>query len=131
MKISNLELQLRYHPNATAFFWGLAAGNHIVTVTKTQTISGQSVSGEAKINAGYVTPELGWIATWNSGFTLGFELGWLVPTSNTTDFSSNAPAMVQSTPEYIKLKKDVEDQGDQLGKSGVPYVTVLRLGWVF
>lgn len=129
--ISNVELQFRYHPWMTSFFMGLATGNHVVKVSKSQVFMGQTVNGEAKINAGYVTPQFGWIKTWDSGFTLGLELGWLVPTSNSTDFTSNAPASVQSTSDYQQFESDVKDQGDQLGKSGVPYVTVVRLGWVF
>lgn len=129
--IQSLELQARYHPWSSAFYIGLGAGNHTVKADKTENVQGTMVRAEAEVKASYVTPQIGWIAMWDSGFTLGFQLGALIPSSTNTSFTSNAPTALQTTTDYLNLKKDVEDNGDKFGKMTVPYVSLLRVGWMF
>ena len=38
---------------------------------------------------------------------------------------------VQATAAYKKLEHNVELAGDKLGKLKLPYITALRLGWMF
>jgi hypothetical protein len=129
--MTNTELQLRYHPWSSAFFVGLGAGNHQVKVDKVETILGSSVKAEATVKASYLKPQFGWIWQYDSGLSIGMEFGYLSPSGSTTDFTSNAPAPAQATQEYADLEKDVKDNGDKFGKMGLPFVSLLRLGWMF
>jgi hypothetical protein len=129
--MTNTELQLRYHPWASAFYVGLGAGSHQVKIDKTETIQGNSVKAEATVKASYLKPQFGWIWQYDSGFSIGMEFGYLSPSGSTTDFTSNAPAPAQATPEYANLEKDVKDNGDKFGKMGLPFVSLIRLGWMF
>jgi hypothetical protein len=130
--ISNMELQLRYHPWSSAFYVGLGGGNHTVKAERTETISGfGAVNAEAEVKAAYVSPQIGWLAMWDSGFTLGFQIGAVIPSGTTTEFTTDAPALAQATTEYQQLEADVKDEGDKYGKMTLPYLTLLRIGWLF
>lgn len=129
--MKNTEVQARYHPWASAFYVGLGYGNHQVKIEKTENIQGFDAKAEANVKANYFKPQLGWIWQYDAGLSVGFELGYLAPSGNTTDFSSNAPGAITGTQEYLNLEKDVKDNGDKFGKMGLPFVTLLRLGWMF
>ena len=131
LSISSIELQFQYHPWATPFYVGLGAGNHVLKADKTVDVSGTTAKASVEVNASYLTPQIGWIKTWDSGFTLGFKAGWLIPSGSTSDVSSDAPASVQATAEYQSAAKDIKDQADKYGSSSLPYVTLLQLGWLF
>ena len=131
VSIRNAELQFHYHPWATAFYLGLGAGSHVIKGDKTVDISGITAKASVEVNATYLTPQFGWIANWDNGFTLGFQVGWLAPTGSTTDVSSDATDAEQATPEYQSAAKDIKDKASKIGDTGLPYVTLLRLGWLF
>ncbi len=129
--ISHMELQLRYHPWSSAFYLGLGTGNHTVKASKTETVSGVPVKAEVEIKSPYLSPQVGWIWLWDSGFNLGFQVGAIVPSGNTTSFTTDAPTLVQLHPDYLKLEKDVKDAGDKFGQSTLPLLTLVRVGWLF
>lgn len=130
-EIRNMEIQARYHPGGEAFFLGLAVGSHVVTVTRTESILTIPVRGEAEVQTTYLTPQLGWVKTWDSGLSVGFQLGWLIPGNPTTSFESDAPWLIMLTPDYADLEREVKEQGDDLGGRSLPFLTLLRVGWMF
>src|SRR5690606_1633764 len=84
LEIFNWDLRARWFPFQGSFFLGAAYGNQgIVAKTKTDL---DYKAGEValkvpttlrlEIDTNYLTPHLGWFATWNTGFTMGFELGY-------------------------------------------------------
>lgn len=132
-KIENTEMGLRYHPFSGSFFVGALLGTQKISGEKTATygIYG-SATAKAEIKSTYVTPHLGWM--WgggSSGFFANFEIGVQSPSGVTTDISSDAPTAAQQTPEYIQNAKDVRDQAEKIGKSTMPYITVLKFGYLF
>lgn len=131
-KIENTEIGLRWHPWASSFFVGALVGNQKISAEKTETIQGYSATAKVDIKSTYFTPHLGWFwGAHNGGFFTSLEIGAQLPSGNTTDISSNAPANIQADPEYVKNEKDVREQSEKVGKSTFPYVTLLKIGWLF
>ncbi len=144
--IRSWELFARWHPFADAFFLGGAYGH--------QDIKGRfeddlkvKISGfpttvptrvDAAIHSNYVSPRLGWLTVYDSGFTLGFEIGAQIPLSPVTrvdatmpSMSASAAAQVKATNDYKDLKKKADDAVKLLGKKTFPYLTLLKMGWLF
>ncbi len=139
----NYDARGRWHPFHGSFFLGAAIGRQVIkTKANTDfTVATEKVPTELRIDLNnlYVTPHMGWMWIFGSGFTFGFEFGAQVPLTSrsTADIALTNPAqnalldMVKQTPEYIQLKTDVEDTSNRIGKQVFPYVAVLRIGWHF
>jgi hypothetical protein len=143
MSIGGLDLRGRWHPWRGAFFLGAMLGGQTLSgsTTNVYDVSGQDVSATITLDvkSAYFTPHLGWMWIKESGFTIGVELGWQVPSNPRSLFgvSVDDPALaayldqVKATQEYKDFVKDIEDRTRPLGLLSFPYVTVLRVGWVF
>lgn len=138
ISLQNLEVGARWHPFTGSFFVGALFGNQKISGKKSERItdSGSGISydvdAEVEVKSNYITPHLGWM--WgggSSGFFMMFEMGVQSPSGVKSEFSSNAPGLIQNEQEYINLKKDVEDGGDKVGNTSLPYVALLKLGWLF
>lgn len=132
-KLENMEIGLRWHPWKGSFFLGMLLGQHTVTATKTESVTGVgSVTGTAKVKADYLTPHIGWM--WGmegGGFFGGFEIGYQSPMNAKVEYNDNAPAGATLIPDYNKFRKDVQDEGEKYGKLGLPYLALLKIGWLF
>jgi hypothetical protein len=136
VKLENLELALRWHPFAGAFFVGGLLGNQKITAVKTELVTdgivSANVTGTAEVKSNYLTPHLGWF--WgmdDGGFFVSFDIGLQTPSGVSTTFSSDVPAALQSHADYVQLEADVKDEGNKVGNMSLPYMTLLKLGWMF
>lgn len=140
------DVRFRYHPWEGSFFGGIALGQHMLTGEKTKDVK-LSYAGsdhlvptkvKVKAQANYVAPHIGWFAVWDPGFTIGMDIGWLVPmnaTSSVDVSASNLPAGAQQElekdAEYTKAKADVEDAAEGGAKKSLPFISMIRVGWMF
>ncbi len=137
VKVSNWDLRGRWFPWQDSFFLGAAYGSQTISAVakKNITAAGQTVSTRLRldIDTSYFTPHIGWLATWDVGFTFGFEIGYqMALSSNSKDLNvTPADPTVLATNEFAKLNKDVKDVGEMIGKKPVPYLTLAKLGWMF
>ena len=145
IELYNWDARLRWFPWQGSFFLGAAFGNQGIvgqTTTKIKTSSG-GVDTEIPatirlaVKSTYLTPHLGWFATWDCGFTLGFELGYQMPLSSKSDLQIGLKNMsaagedaIKNTDSYKKAEKDVTSAAESFGKKPVPYVNLLRIGWL-
>jgi hypothetical protein len=142
--ITNFDLRARWHPFRGAFFLGVILGGQTARGSATDEIDiggGTQVptTVKAAIKSGYFTPAIGWFRVAESGFIWGFDLGIQIPLKPNTqiEVSIDDPTLqaaltqVQATAAFQKLERNVEAAGDKLGKIKLPYITVLRLGWMF
>lgn len=145
VEIRNWDVTARWFVFQGSFYLGAAYGSQGLVGKHTTTVD-LDYNGVAlkvpttlrlEVESKYLTPQLGWFARWDSGFTMGFEIGYIMPSGATSelqtsfkDVSASAEAAVRASEDYKKSKKDVEDLGEQLGKKGIPYITLLRLGWL-
>lgn len=147
VKIANQELMLRMHPMQGSFYLGLGYGNHILNVETKQRITVTTpVPGSAdveisdEIKANYLLPHIGWAWRLPLGLTFGLDIGYLSPLNPSVDLQSKItnisnPAItssdVEATNEYKNARKDLISKSEQAGKTGLPYFTVFRIGWLF
>lgn len=130
VKIDHYEINLRWHPNQTAFYLGLGYGNQEIEIKDSDVISGQSVSGKLEVESKYLKPTIGWI--WmkkNSHFFWGMELGWQFPSDDKTTVTTSQD--LTGNADYDQLVQDITDIGDQLGQSTVPNIGLVKFGWFF
>jgi hypothetical protein len=69
------EAGLALHPFGGSFFLGATAGHLSLSASAPTALGAVNISA----NTLYLTPRLGWLAVWDSGFTLGFEAGAQLP----------------------------------------------------
>ena len=126
------ELSLRWHPAEGAFFVGAGVGQMDLDLGVTGTVSAQTVNIDVNFKAMTVTPKIGWLWGYSGGgFFGGLDLGLQVPLSTSSSLTTNADPLLQAQPEFQQLRNDVEDVEKLLGKTSLPVVTVLRLGYLF
>jgi hypothetical protein len=144
LNVKSTDLRMRYHPFQEDFFMGLAFGSldlNIKGKKKTTTeADGQTVSGavlsNSRIKSNYITPHLGWFNVYDSGFCFGFELGYHIPLKANSTFSANAEdpnldAALKTSEEFKDQQKDLDSMVKKLGKTAIPYVNLLRIGWLY
>jgi hypothetical protein len=144
--IKSWDVFARWHPLAGSFFLGLGYGNQEIDGRFEDdvdlTLNGfprtVPVRVDAEIKSKYFSPRIGWFAVYESGFTMGFEIGAQIPVSPDTSVTATIPgasaleeAAVKSTDDYKDVKKQADDAVKILGKRTIPYLTMLKMGWLF
>lgn len=91
------------------------------------------VASEASIRTMVLTPTIGLLHTFGSGFTLGVDVGAQIPIApSTTRFNTFVPSVVpqQVIDKYVKPNdQQVQDSLDKVGRAIIPTLN-LRLGWL-
>ncbi|HYX32689.1 MAG TPA: hypothetical protein VE954_06215 [Oligoflexus sp.] len=146
LEIRNWDATVRWYPFFGSFFMGAAYGSQgIVGKLKTDvdvTTGGVTLKVPTtlrlEVESKYLTPQLGWFARWDSGLTLGFDIGYQMPSGVSTDLqtsfdnvSAASQQAVLNSEDYKKNKEDVEKAAEAFGKEAIPYVTFFRIGWLF
>jgi hypothetical protein len=146
VSLKHQDIRLRWFPYSTSFFVGLGLGQHQLTgeLDRTIKVSAESnavsapVNGKLKASATYAVPHVGWFSIWDSGFVVGFDVGYLLPANSKSTFShtfKNAPAgsetALTESADFKKLKSDLEDSAKKHASRPTPFTSLLRLGWMF
>jgi hypothetical protein len=142
--MKHTDVRLRWFPWESSFFVGAAVGQHQLSgeadrqVSEPTTKQKYATHGKLVAKANYIAPHFGWFSVWDSGFTLGCDFGYLVPSSPKATFTSsfaNAPAgsedTLKDTAEYKKMKSDLEDSAKSYAGKKLPFASFLRIGWMF
>ena len=109
---------MRVFPLKNGFFIGVALGHqHVGAVTSTTPIGPVGITAETW----FLNPRIGYLSTFDYGFTLGIDAGLQIPLS--AKFASNLPAQFPGT-------RDVTDVAHFFGKSVIPTVNLLRIGFM-
>lgn len=146
VELRSFDVRFRWFPWQGSFFVGASYGKQAIGIKGkkdlTLNFQGSSLTVPTHLkytlDSTYFTPHLGWFATWDSGFTMGFEIGAQIPTSTKSELKvafdnvgTTAENEVKGSTEYKDAKKDVEDTGETLGKKVLPYINLIRIGWLF
>ena len=110
----SFEAEARLFPFRGSFYLGGAVGH--LGVSATGKSHGYPVAVD--ISTLYASPRLGWLGVWNSGFTLGLDLGAQIPLSPDVKVTSASPSQSQ-----------LESFARALAALPLPTVS-LRLGWL-
>lgn len=145
ISVKHTDIRFRWFPWKSSFFAGLALGQHTIKgeldreVAKiTGATKKVAIHGTLVASANYVAPQIGWFAIWDGGFTLGADIGYLLPSSPKSTFTSKiadppagTEAEVKASKEYTDMKSDLEAAGNTLISKPIPLITIIRLGWMF
>lgn len=151
ISLTNYEARARWHPFSGAFFLGGAFGQQRVSARASKSIALAVQAGDQTVSlplnldvslnlqSWYATPHLGWMWIFDSGFCLGFELGvqWGFGSRSSFDISIQDPTLnsyltqVKEDQEYKDLRNSIEGAGNKIGNAVLPFVTALRIGWLF
>ncbi len=121
---NDLSLGARYYPWSARFYLGARLGSRSFSASAEDSSTGITLKAKASVTSTYLAPELGWRFMWESGFFMGIELGYQVILSTSATF--DIPGGVDPTKQ-----KDVRDAADQIGKIGLPILTLVQVGWYF
>jgi len=110
-----IDAELRIFPMGGSFFLGSALGRQSLTASARK----GSETATIDVITIYATPRLGWLAIWDSGFSLGLDLGVQVPLS--ADF------MTRTT--NAALDGYARSAAQLIGSTPLPSLG-LRMGWM-
>lgn len=138
-QFKNIEMRLRYHPWGGIFFFGVAAGYQELNGVSNRALSVSGITidstGNSQLKSFYAIPHVGWFIVAKGGFTIGLEAGAMLPfgAKSSTSITSGNPllAVATNSDDYKALQSNNQKFSDNFGKSLVPFVTALRLGWSF
>ena len=146
MRMEHNDIRFRWHPWGGSFFGAIAIGQQTMVGEQSKDITA-TLNGEKKIipttvkmtaKANYIAPHIGWFAIWDPGFTVGLDIGWLFPQKPTTNSSVSYQGLpagtedtLNNTAEYRAFKSDVDDSVQARARKGLPFLTMMRVGWMF
>ena len=120
-----LAADARLFPFRNGFFIGMRAGHQRMAATATADLGAfGSFSESALAETWFVNPRIGFLWTWNSGFTVGIDAGVQIPISPSlsTTLPAGLPANVDGTIASI---------ANTFGNEVTPTVDLLRIGFLF
>ena len=147
--IQHFEARAVIYPFLGSFFIGTALGIRTLdaTIEACEFINaiGQYNSciplrAHLNVKTVYVTPQFGWMAVWNNGFTLGTELGVQIPLyAGTENFWSeiltndqNQYNLVLNSNSYQDFQRQIRDDfGDYFRSKTLPFWNIIKIGWMF
>lgn len=126
----------RVFPFGGAFYVGAAAGLQNLDVEGSDTVENQELTAKAEHSAFFVTPQVGWLWTWDSGFTVGLNVGVQVALTSTPEVKVHDPsgAVVDPAalgPDAVELEDDVQKAATLFGKYPLPALDLFKLGFLF
>lgn len=122
--LSMPQVLVNWHPFAGSFYLGAGVGRETLTVEATDTLL--NASAKAEVTANTALARLGWM--WgkdNGGFWFGIDLTFVSPSGGEVDVETTG--FTATDEEY----QDVEEAGEQFGKTAYTNITFFRLGYLF
>ncbi len=142
--IQHADLRLRWFPWSTSLFFGVGLGVQKLNGELNRVIkdgpTGQNISVRGKLNASanFIAPHFGWFAVWESGLTLGCDFGYLIPSSSQSSFAASFGTIpsgvsedsLRQSSEFKEMRKDLEDSAKRYASRPMPFITLMRIGWM-
>lgn len=119
---SDISLNGRVFPWKGRFYVGAALGQRNFFAKVQDSLSREQLKVEVKST--YLAPEVGWRFVWGGGFFMGIDLGYQIVVSSKMSLTLPTGLGVDPTD-----KKNVEDAGSDLGKVGLPIISLIQLGF--
>jgi hypothetical protein len=129
VKFNSFDIKARIFPFGKSLFLGAAFGVQNLTGSAIDATTSSTVS--LNVKTVFLTPTVGWRWQGSGGFVFGIDFGWQLPLSSSSELTSNASAAAQANASYLSTKSDVEKAGNDIGKTGLPSLTLLHFGWMF
>lgn len=136
-KFSAIQGTLRTFPFGGSFYIGVNGG----VQTLFASMSEGDLTVESDMSSPIITPQLGWLWTWDSGFTLGLNLGVQIPLAKDPEVDvkyqgtsiTSAASMLpdEKQAKANDLKDKVNKVAKLVGKTPLPQVDLLKIGFFF
>ena len=146
LQLVHQEIKAFWIPWKKRFFMGLAYGTQKIFLeaedelgfkVKEVDISVNTI-GQIEVTTQYVTPHMGWIWWTDLGITFGFDFGAQIPVGNSSslnlgfeDVTNAQVATLKTREEYLEVEEDVNDAGELVGNTILPYINLLKVGYIF
>ena len=132
VSMNSYDARFRWFVFKKSFFIGASYGVQNLVASTTQKLQGVPVNANVDISTTYVSPHLGWRWQWASGFFTGMDLGVQIACATNTAVTTDVTnPYVQASDDYQKVVKQVTDQGNDLGRTRLPFATLFEIGYLF
>jgi hypothetical protein len=132
----------RWFPFKGSFFLGSGIGYQTFNASLSKTVENGTLTTTLDMSGLFVSPQLGWLFVWRSGFALGLTLGAQVPlpkdpVATSTYNGQNVPDQPGAgfSQEVVDQSRDNKDTVTTLGKLAnkypIPNIELLRIGFFF
>ncbi len=115
---NQIDFSGRVYPFRGMFFLGCGVGLQQITIKNNYQSNNPS---STDINNVFISPRLGILHRFNGGFSLGMDLGALIP------FSSS----IRRTNSEKEIPKEVYNISDAVEKTPIPFIHLLQIGYIF
>lgn len=122
----------RVFPMRGPFFLGLRAGRQHLSADAAVSGYGYTVPITLGVDTTFLSPQIGFLWTWDPGFTLGIDAGLQIPLSSDTSSSlarSTMPSAVQQA--VSPAQRTAESVAGTVGQTVLPTVDLLKVGMLF
>lgn len=126
----------RIFPFGGSFYVGAAAGRQSLSLEAEDTVQGQRVTATAEHGTLFLTPQVGWLFVWDSGFTLGINVGAQLSLSSTPKVRVRNDSGIEVDPTEVgpdaeDMRENVQTAGKYLARYPLPTFDLLKLGFLF
>lgn len=124
----------RVFPFKGAFYVGLGFGYQMIDVEATDEIRGNEITATIEESNFFITPQVGWLWVWDSGFALGINAGVQIALSSdpkVTLRDERGRVIRGPSNEQQELEDDVRNLGEWIAGFPIPAVDLLKLGFYF
>lgn len=126
----------RVFPFGGSFYIGAAAGRQSLSIEADDTVEGEHVTASAEHATLFVTPQVGWLFVWDSGFTLGINVGAQFSLGATPKVRVRNDSGVEVDPTEVgpdaeEMRENVRKAGRYLARYPLPSVDLLKVGFLF
>jgi hypothetical protein len=112
----------RIFPFRGAFFVGIRGGVQHASASTTLTAQGLSIGEQLDVQTTFINPRIGFLWGKAPGLTVGVEAGIQIPLSS---------SVTSSLPSQVLATQGLTTVTDTLGKSALPTLDLLRIGFLF
>jgi len=141
LETSAIQGTLRVFPFGGSFYLGVGGGVQTLKASMTE----GDISATSDLSSPVVTPQLGWLWMWDSGFTLGLSLGAQIPFGDDPEVTASfngvpVPPAGEPVPAGIPqdkadkandLRGKVKDAAKLVGKTPLPQIDLIKIGFFF
>lgn len=120
---------LRVFPFRNSFFVGLRGGRQWINGKGTLTVAGVPFEESADAATWFVNPRIGFLKTFDSGFTIGIDAGVQLPISPSYVRSGTATSL--GLAQNTDVDRTLKDVINIMGNGVTPTVDLLKVGFLF
>lgn len=126
----------RVFPFGGSFYVGAAVGRQSLSLEADDTVDGEHITASAEHASLFVTPQVGWLFVWDSGFTLGINVGAQIALSSSPKVRLRNDRGVEidpteTGPDADELRDNVRTASRYLARYPLPNLDLLKIGFLF